>query len=692
MRKILAGLAILAALAGFTHSFAQVPPPVPALPDAERRTSVVLSASTGPIPVGFAIYGDGTDYANWLEVFCNNVRMAPISAWTLTSPSGPLTNLSRPITDGQVTFVSPQTCTVQIVGARRPRRTSQFAENRGVAARDLNQVLTDIIAQNREQWDQLNDFTGRTLSGLPGETLKTLPPASQRALQVLGFDATGLIPTMYSAAGGGGSGSLSVGGTPISGGTNGRPLFDNAGVLGEFTTAQFTAYCNVFTTGTLGCVPASPGGTVNFLRADGTWSTPVGSGGITIGSTSITGGTTTRVLFDNAGIVSEYTNAQLTALCQTFTSVLSGCVPVSGGGTANFLRADGTFAPPPGGGITIGSTTIAGGTTTRVLFDNAGVVSEYTNAQLTALCNVFTVSLNGCVPFPTTATGKVLSDNGTWVVLSGGGSVTSVTANNGLTASPNPIVGTGTIGLATLTANQVLGNFTSGTTFPIGVNVPSCSGNNNAILYLSNTGFTCATTIAYLNVVDQNLTGGANVTVPAAVAGNQTIDCGKSPLQTILNTGAFNLTAPLLDGSCIVEVVNGNGAGAVTLLQFGTATPQGAVFSSAVTKTSAVTVTSAAPGIVSWTAHAFTAATKVYFTAAVMPTGLVSGTIYYVCAGSTLLTNSFAVATNRTNALAGTCITTSSTGTTVVGNQPSVFDLSIAEINGTAVGSWTQVQ
>ena len=33
-----------------------------------------------------------------------------------------------------------------------------------------------------------------------------------------------------------------------------------------------------------------------------------------------------------------------------FTSALKGVVPCSGGGTANFLRADGTWAPPPAGG------------------------------------------------------------------------------------------------------------------------------------------------------------------------------------------------------------------------------------------------------------------------------------------------------------------------------------------------------
>lgn len=42
--------------------------------------------------------------------------------------------------------------------------------------------------------------------------------------------------------------------------------------------------------------------------------------------------------------------AALTALSNTFTDVLKGLVPASGGGTTNFLRADGTFAAPPGGG------------------------------------------------------------------------------------------------------------------------------------------------------------------------------------------------------------------------------------------------------------------------------------------------------------------------------------------------------
>ena len=44
------------------------------------------------------------------------------------------------------------------------------------------------------------------------------------------------------------------------------------------------------------------------------------------------------------------TTAQVTAMLNAFTSTLKGLVPASGGGTTNFLRADGTWAAPAGGG------------------------------------------------------------------------------------------------------------------------------------------------------------------------------------------------------------------------------------------------------------------------------------------------------------------------------------------------------
>jgi Protein of unknown function (DUF2793) len=46
----------------------------------------------------------------------------------------------------------------------------------------------------------------------------------------------------------------------------------------------------------------------------------------------------------------DLTGAQATALLDTFSSSTKGLAPASGGGTANFLRADGSWAAPAGGG------------------------------------------------------------------------------------------------------------------------------------------------------------------------------------------------------------------------------------------------------------------------------------------------------------------------------------------------------
>jgi microcystin-dependent protein len=161
------------------------PPPVPALPDAARATTYSPVGSAGPFNVGFAIYGDSTDYTAWISVTLSGV--AQVGNWTLDSPTGALATLPRPITDARITFTAPITGTLVITGARRPRRTSQNADGRGVTARDWNQVITDVYAMLRETWDRW----GRSLLAPPGESISVLPSATSRASQMLGFDANG---------------------------------------------------------------------------------------------------------------------------------------------------------------------------------------------------------------------------------------------------------------------------------------------------------------------------------------------------------------------------------------------------------------------------------------------------------------------------------------------------------------------
>jgi hypothetical protein len=81
-------------------------------------------------------------------------------------------------------------------------------------------------------------------------------------------------------------------------------------------------------------------GTANdttFLRGDNTWATPPGEGG---GATDLSYTAATRVIASSTG-----TDATLPLV----TSGDAGLAPASGGGTSNFLRADGTWAAPAGG-------------------------------------------------------------------------------------------------------------------------------------------------------------------------------------------------------------------------------------------------------------------------------------------------------------------------------------------------------
>ncbi len=74
-----------------------------------------------------------------------------------------------------------------------------------------------------------------------------------------------------------------------------------------------------------------------------------------------------------------------------------------------------------------------------------------------------------------------------------------------------------------------------------------------------------------LDVADQTISGGANVTalsLGTKSSGTLTIDCGARPLQYVTNGGAFTLAAPSAAGSCIVFVTNNALAGAITFSGF----------------------------------------------------------------------------------------------------------------------------
>jgi hypothetical protein len=79
---------------------------------------------------------------------------------------------------------------------------------------------------------------------------------------------------------------------------------------------------------------------------------------------------------DSPGLAIHHTinpDGSWTWYANLFSSTLNGVVPLSGGGTTNFLRADGTWAAPPGGGGAVASVT-DNGTGTLTISPNTGAV------------------------------------------------------------------------------------------------------------------------------------------------------------------------------------------------------------------------------------------------------------------------------------------------------------------------------
>jgi len=295
----------------------------------------------------------------------------------------------------------------------------------------------------------------------------------------------------------------------------------------------------LMSSGDAGLVPASGGGTTNFLRADGTFAAPSGTStivgitgtkaqfdtavtdgnfqyvgdaptahthvaseitdfatavaataSVTANTAKVTNathtgdvtGATALTIADNAvtlakmadvatariigrvtaatGDPEALTGTQATTLLDAFTSSLKGLAPASGGGTANYLRADGTWAAPPAG--------------SDVPFAYGQLTANYTLTSTTAAQKLFNFSTNGAL---TLATGRyrfncmiyllsmsATSGNGAFHLLGAG---TATVANImyqviGLDNSTPLIVGARG-GSASITQNSPAGMVTVGT-------------------------------------------------------------------------------------------------------------------------------------------------------------------------------------------------------------------------------------
>ena len=133
--------------------------------------------------------------------------------------------------------------------------------------------------------------------------------------------------------------------------------------------------------------------------------------------------TTARILgriTGGSGVAEELTGTQATTLLDVFTDTLKGLAPLSGGGTTNFLRADGTWATPVSGGAPTGAEYITGSTDAtlsneRVLTNTATVVWDFSTpgqAKATA-----TGGGGGSLPPDGTYTDIAVTSSGTvWTI------------------------------------------------------------------------------------------------------------------------------------------------------------------------------------------------------------------------------------------------------------------------------------
>jgi hypothetical protein len=294
-------------------------------------------------------------------------------------------------------------------------------------------------------------------------------------LPVGGISATGT-PSVTTYLRGDGSwatvsgGSGTVTSVALSGGTTGlsvtgSPITTSGTITLAGTLAVANGGTNITTYATGDILYASASNTLSKLTAGttgqvltiaaGVPSWAAAASGVTINTTTITGGTSGRVLYDNGGTVGELVNTGtgnnvlatsptlVTPALGTPTSVnlTNGTALPIGGITATgtpsastFLRGDSSWATISTG-LTINTTAITGGTTGRILYDNAGTVGELASVPVA----------NGGTGVATLTANAVLIGNGTSAVSS----VAPGTSGNLLTSDGTNWASTANTGVST---------------------------------------------------------------------------------------------------------------------------------------------------------------------------------------------------------------------------------------------------
>jgi hypothetical protein len=303
--------------------------------------------------------------------------------------------------------------------------------------------------------------TGLTVSGSPILSSGTL------AVSWLGQIPTGQMPAFsgdVTTSAGSTVSTISAGAVTLTKMANlaGLTVIGNASgssaVPAALTQTQLTGLINNFTATLSGGVPASGGGTTSFLRADGNWAVPPGGGGSgTVTSVALSAPTGLSVsgspITTSGTLTLSWSGTIPAAQIPTFSASVNGGVAASGGGTTNFLRADGTWAAPPGGGGGSGTvTSVAMTVPTGLAISGSPITTSGTLAVTwsgtipAAQVPTFTSTVNGGVPASGGGSTNFMRADGTWAVptVGGGGSAAFIyeNASFGATAQTGYLVDT----------------------------------------------------------------------------------------------------------------------------------------------------------------------------------------------------------------------------------------------------------
>lgn len=131
----------------------------------------------------------------------------------------------------------------------------------------------------------------------------------------------------------------------------------------------------------------------------------------------------------------DLTVAQVNAVLPVFTSSLNGLAPLSGGGTTNFLRADGTWAAPVGGGtVTSVSVVTANGISGSVATATSTPAITLTLGAITPssvnASGSITVGTGGLITGSGTTTSDILTAGAMFLERAGASTTTAVTLVN----------------------------------------------------------------------------------------------------------------------------------------------------------------------------------------------------------------------------------------------------------------------